>query len=128
MFCTKCGNEVEANAIFCTKCGNKIENSNEKIEVNSNDNMEGSITILREKQAYAVAIPVGILVDDKKVANLFIGNKVKVPVKTGKHRITLDFYSGKCVSEVEVSGENPNIKITFNVGVFKPKITGVENI
>lgn len=123
MFCTKCGSEVEENAMFCTKCGNKIENKEVNIA-----NESGSIIFAREKQYYAVAIPVVVLVDDKKVASLFIGNEVKVPVKTGKHKITLDFYTGKCIDDIEVSSDNPNIKITFKVGFSKPKITGIENI
>ena len=38
MFCSKCGNQINDDAVFCPKCGNKIqnENSDSVIEIQEN--------------------------------------------------------------------------------------------
>lgn len=127
MFCTKCGSEVEDNAMFCTKCGNKIENKEVNIA-----NESGSIIFAREKQFYGVLIPIKVYLDGIEVASVSAGKEVKVSADIGKHRIAFNLWSGNGQYDVEVSSEHPNIKVNFklSMGVVtsKPKITSIENI
>lgn len=122
MYCSKCGTEIEKDSSFCTKCGNKLENYSQT----------GSITLAREKQFYGVLIPISVFIDGKKVANVNAGGEVKVPIEIGEHRLAFNLWSGNGQYDVEVKEENPNIKVTFKLGVglitSKPKIVSITNI
>lgn len=121
MFCTKCGEKVDNNSSFCTKCGNKLENYN-----------QGSIIFARESQFYGVLVPITIYLDGEKVASVSAGSEVKVPTTIGKHRLAFDLWSGNGQYDLEISETNPNIKVTFKLGVgaitSKPKIVKIENV
>lgn len=127
MFCTKCGSEIEDNAMFCTKCGNEIENKDVSIV-----NERASITFAREKQFYGVIVPIKVYLDGIEVASVSAGKEEKVPVSIGKHRIAFNLWSGNGQYDVEVSREHPNIKVNFKLSMgivtSKPKITSIENI
>lgn len=127
MFCTKCGSEIEDNAMFCTKCGNEIENKDVSIV-----NERASITFAREKQFYGVIVPIKVYLDGIEVASVSAGKEEKVPVSIGKHRIAFNLWSGNGQYDVEVSREYPNIKVNFKLSMgivtSKPKITSIENI
>lgn len=122
MYCTKCGAEVDNNSSFCTKCGNKLENYNR----------EGSIIFARENQFYGVLIPIDIFLDGEKVASVSAGKEVKVSATIGKHRIAFNLWSGNGQYDIETTELNPNIKVTFKLGVgaitSKPKIVKIENV
>ena len=120
MYCTECGQKVENNASFCTKCGNKLEN------------YQASIIFARENQFYGVLIPITVYLDGKKVASVGAGKEEKIPTTIGKHRLAFDLWSGNGQYDIEVTEANPNIKVTFKLGIgamtSKPKIVKIENV
>ncbi len=128
MKCTNCGNEIDDGAVFCTKCGNRINEIKEETNNIYSNNVQASITFLRKKKYYAVVFPIDVVIDDTIVGSLFVGDQITVPTTIGTHKLKLVFYLGSCVSNIEISSENPNIKITFDLGFRKPKIISIENL
>lgn len=123
MFCNKCGAEVDVTGKFCTNCGQVLENYPQQA---------GSVIFAREKQFYGVLIPIKIFMDGQLVATVGAGKEEKVPMSIGKHRIAFDLWSGNGQYDIETTPKNPNIKVTFKLGVgavtSKPKIVSVENV
>lgn len=122
MFCNKCGAPVDLTGKFCTKCGNPLENYPH----------EGSVIFARENQFYGVIIPIKVYMDGNLVASVNAGKEVKVPMTVGKHRIAFDLWSGNEQYDIETTISNPNIKVTFKLGVglvtSKPKIVSIVNV
>lgn len=121
MYCSKCGNEVKKEK-FCPKCGNFV---------NEQDG-EGSITFYREKQFYGVLIPIDVFLDGKKVCSVKADEQIKVPATIGKHKLAFNLWSGNGIFDIEVTENNPKIKVTFKLSMglvtSKPKIVSIENI
>ena len=121
MYCNKCGSEIDINANFCNKCGNKLKNYN-----------TASIIFERENQFYGVIVPIKVYLDGQLVASVNAGKSVKVQTTVGKHRIAFNLWSGNGQYDIEVNKENPNIKVTFKLGVgaitSKPKIVSITNV
>lgn len=122
MFCRNCGEELKADSKFCVKCGSKIE---ENIA-------NGNITFTRIKQFYGVLVPIKVFLDGQEVASLKSGEEKTIPVSIGMHKLAFNLWSGKGMFDIEVTKENPNIKVSFKLssGVVttKPKIISIENI
>lgn len=119
MFCNKCGTEVEKEARFCNKCGNQLKNT-------------GSIIFAREGHYTGCLVPIKVYLDGTLVASVDNGKEVKVETTLGKHKIMFDVWSGNGQDEVELTNQNPNIKVNFKLGMgaftSKPKITSIVNI
>lgn len=119
MFCNKCGEQIEDTAKFCNKCGNETNNI-------------GSITFERQKQYYGCLVPVKVFMDGQQVATLTSGQQATIQTTIGKHQVNFNLWSGNGAEEVTLESQNPNIKVTFKVGMgvvtSKPKIVKIENI
>ena len=119
MFCNKCGAPVDLTGKFCTKCGNPLENYPH----------EGIVIFARINQLTGVIMPVDVYMDGRLVATLNAGREVKVPMTVGKHRIAFNVWKE---NEIETTINNPNIKVTFKLGVglvtSKPKIVSIVNV
>ena len=122
MFCNKCGAPVDLTGKFCTKCGNPLENYPH----------EGSVIFARINQLTGVIMPVDVYMDGRLVATLNAGREVKVPMTVGKHRIAFNVWKENGEYEIETTINNPNIKVTFKLGVglvtSKPKIVSIVNV
>ena len=62
MFCSKCGNEIVAQAKFCSKCGQPVNASNSGTPVQNNSG-SFTLTINRAKQWFAINPAVKVVVD-----------------------------------------------------------------
>jgi hypothetical protein len=122
MFCNKCGEKVKKTLKYCTNCGNKL----------IKEEKDGSILFERKKQFYGVLIPIKVYLDGELVATLSADKSVVVPVTTGNHRLSFNLWSGNGQYDINVTEENPNIKVVFKLSMglitSKPKIISIENI
>ena len=122
MFCNKCGAEIDSNANFCNKCGTRLEGYIKT----------GSITFRREGQYYGCLVPVKVFLDNNVVTSLGVGEEFKVNTTVGKHRVDFNVMGGNGGGDVEVTPENPNIKVIFKLGMgaitSKPKIISDINL
>lgn len=120
MFCNKCGNQVEETEKFCNKCGEKVET-----------NM-GSIVFERQKKYYGCAIPIKIYMDGNLVATVANGKQETIPATVGTHKFAFNLWSGNKITDITVTPENPNMKVTFKLGMglltAKPKIVDITNL
>ena len=71
-------------------------------------------------------------IDGEKVASIKSDQQVKIPVSIGKHKLSFNLWSGNGLYDVDLSENNPKVKVTFklNMGLItsKPTIIKVENI
>lgn len=120
MFCEKCGKEVKEDTKFCSSCGNVI---NAQV---------GSIIFARKTQFSGSVVPITIYMDGNLIGDASIGDELEVPTTVGKHEVTLKFWGIKVTDEIELTEENPNIKVVFKLKMgllmSKPKIIDIINL
>lgn len=122
MFCSKCGVNVEKEVKFCPECGAKLVK----------EDSDATIVFQRKKQFYGVLVPIKIYLDGKLVGSVKSNESITVETTVGNHRLAFNLWSGNGQYDVNLTKENPNIRINLKLSMglvtSKPKIINTENI
>ena len=112
MFCSKCGNEIIAQAKFCSKCGQAVNASNGKTPF---QNSIGSftLTINRAQQWFAIDLAVKVVVDGNAKYKINNGSTLNIPVSSGTHNIAFSCSIRNKIVNVNVT-DNVTLNIKWN--------------
>ena len=108
MFCSKCGNEIVAQAKFCSKCGQPVNASNSGTPVQNNSG-SFTLTINRAKQWFAINPAVKVVVDANTEYKIDNGATLNIPVSAGTHNIAFS-----CSMRNKIVNDNVTLNIKWN--------------
>ena len=112
MFCSKCGNEIVAQAKFCSKCGQPVNASNSGTPVQNNSG-SFTLTINRAKQWFAINPAVKVVVDANTEYKIDNGATLNIPVSAGTHNIAFSCSMRNKIVNVNVA-DNVTLNIKWN--------------
>jgi len=113
MFCSKCGNEVEAGAAFCGKCGQKVGQQGPAVKVSSGGSKTALIVLVVAGVFLFVIAIVGIL------AAIAIPNFLKYQAKAKQSEAKTNL-KGLFVVEMEYYGDNGRYSDSFEDLAWAP--------
>lgn len=120
MYCTNCGKEIADDSKFCTYCGSEAATINNG----------GKITIKRNERFSGWILDLGVYIDGKYIGSVSNGGIITRDISFGKHSITVGYWAGKCMQQIEVKQETPNIyvEVEMQMGIVtnKPQIVNVK--
>ena len=109
MFCSKCGNEIVAQAKFCSSCGQPVSASNS----GTSNNGSFTLTINRAKQWYAINPAIKVVVDGSAEYKIDNGSTLNIPVSGGTHNIAFSCSIRNKIVNVNVA-DNVTLNIKWN--------------
>jgi len=95
MFCSNCGNQLDAGAKFCSKCGKPVGVQGAAPAGN------GVITLVREKSFAGALSTLAVKIDDGAPIMLSNGQSKQANISDGTHTITASYLHQKSVFEIE---------------------------
>jgi len=112
--CPECGKEISDKAMACPNCGMPLRRE---------DKGTYEVCIKREKQWFLINPPIKIQVDSLDKYELESGEKVIVPMTTGKHDILFSLGPRKTMVNIEVK-DNMEVTVKSNRVSGELEVTG----
>ena len=116
MFCVKCGTQIPDDVRFCHKCGTAVGDavpaspSSTPAVANTGNH---TLTVIREKQWYAINPPMKLLINNAKEFSVESGETLPIPLPEGRYIIKISSSIRKRVVEISMS-KNMTLKLKWN--------------
>lgn len=110
LICPQCGGKMEVDdskeKAFCTFCGAELANFHQKIDINQNVNLSGTVTTKQDRSLEPnLYIEFSAEEPDAKMIITFDNNKMKRVILNG-HSASMRLPLGHCVAKMDLAGKS----------------------